>query len=148
MTLRVLGKAAVFAVLVFMLGGCYKATFTRDVPAEGPRQSTWTHFGLFGLVGTAEIDVREFCADGDVRMIRTGGNVGTDLVGFLTAGLYTPRKVWVQCGATDRVAEPAPINEGAGEGGASEMRVMQGPEAGTWVAYWAEGDGANEEAER
>ena len=51
------------------------------------------------MVGTEEIDVKEFCANGDAAVIRTGANVGTGVISVLTIGIYTPRKVYVTCAA-------------------------------------------------
>ena len=89
---------------VLLLGvlsaGCYKATFVRNVPPAGEMQDEWINFWVFGLVGTQQIDVHHFCPDGNVRIVRTGRNVGTALVSLVTIGIYTPSKVYVQCGAS------------------------------------------------
>lgn len=55
---------------------------------------------MFGIVGTERVDVKKFCPTGDVALVRTGGNVGTGVVGALTIGIYTPRKVYVTCAAS------------------------------------------------
>ncbi len=98
-------KAAAIAVIA-MLAACHKATFVRDVPPAGPVHSEWHRFHLFGLVGIAEVDVRDTCPDGDVRIVRTGGNLGTALVTAVTLGIYSPRVVWIQCGDTPAQAPP------------------------------------------
>lgn len=86
--------------LLLATSGCYKATFYKNPTAvKGEEHEEWTDFFVFGMVGSEQIDVKKFCANGDAAMIRTGGNVGTGLVGALTIGIYTPRKVYVTCTA-------------------------------------------------
>jgi hypothetical protein len=100
------GCALVLAALGSAAAGCYKATFIRDPQAiRGIEQDRWNNFFIFGLVGEHDFHVREFCPDGRVAQIQTGGNFGTGLVSLLTIGIYTPRKVWVIC-AADRGAAP------------------------------------------
>jgi hypothetical protein len=136
---RLAFRGAAVVALLLLLGGCYKATFVRDVPAAGPTQSTWTNFFVFGIAGTAEIDIREFCPSGDVRLVRTGSNFGTGLVTVLTIGLYAPRKVWVQCAATGH-AEVATVINGASlddfDGESIAVQLRAGDKPGHWVATW------------
>jgi hypothetical protein len=95
---------------VLMAQGCYKATFI-DSPqaALGQHHDKWTHFFVFGLVNTAEINVVEFCPNAQAAKIRTNGNFWTGLVSGLTIGIYTPRKVNIWCedmpAGEDRQAE-------------------------------------------
>lgn len=91
-------RAATAALVCLGLSGCYKATFIRDAAAvRGEEHDQWSTFFLFGLIGTEEVDVKEFCPDGDAAVVRTGGNFGTGFVGAITLGIYTPRKVYVTC---------------------------------------------------
>jgi hypothetical protein len=100
MTARRLGLALVTGALLLGTSGCYKATFYKDASAvKGEEHEEWTDFFVFGMVGSEQIDVKKFCSNGDAAVIRTGGNVGTGLVGALTIGIYTPRKVYVTCAA-------------------------------------------------
>lgn len=100
MTARRYGIALVTGALLLATSGCYKATFYKDASAvKGEEHEEWTDFFVFGMVGSEQIDVKKFCANGDAAVIRTGGNVGTGLVGALTIGIYTPRKVYVTCAA-------------------------------------------------
>ena len=78
--------------------GCYKATFVRPVPASGKVHTEWLDFFFWGLANTEHIDVRSICANGSVRRIRVSASFGTLLVTLLTAGLYSPRHLQVQCG--------------------------------------------------
>jgi hypothetical protein len=100
MTARRFGIALVTGALLLATSGCYKATFYKNATAvKGEEHEEWTDFFVFGMVGSEQIDVKRFCSDGDVAVIRTGANVGTGLVGALTIGIYTPRKVYVTCAA-------------------------------------------------
>lgn len=83
-----------------LAAGCYKATFIRDPQAErGAQHDKWTSFFIFGLVGEQNLDVHEFCSNGRVAELQTGGNFATGLVSLLTLGIYAPRKVYVTCAA-------------------------------------------------
>jgi Bor protein len=100
-----LGTVALLAVL---LGGtgCFKATFIRDPNvAKGIEQDKWVNFWLWGIVNEQEFDVRQFCPDGRVAQVVTGGNFGTGIVGLLTLGIYAPRKVYVTCAAGGRALQ-------------------------------------------
>jgi hypothetical protein len=100
-----LGRAALLAA---MLGaaGCYKATFIRDPGVvKGAEQDRWLDFWLWGLVNEQDIDVKQFCPDGRVAQVVTGGNFGTGIVSLLTLGIYAPRKVYVTCAADGRALQ-------------------------------------------
>ena len=82
------------------MSGCYKATFYKNASVvKGEEHEEWTDFFVFGAVGTEQVDVKKFCGNGEAAVVKTGGNVGTGLVGALTIGIYTPRKVYVTCAA-------------------------------------------------
>lgn len=82
------------------MSGCYKATFYKNASVlKGQEHEEWTDFFVFGAVGSQQIDVKKFCGNGEAAVVKTGGNVGTSLVGVLTIGIYTPRKVYVTCAA-------------------------------------------------
>ena len=87
-----------------LLAGCYKVELVRNVQPAGQVQDKWMVFFFWGLAGEKTIDVRDWCADGNVRMVRTGANVGTGLVTCVTLGIVAPRKVYVQCGASAGMA--------------------------------------------
>jgi hypothetical protein len=100
MTARRFGIALVTGALLLATSGCYKATFYKNASVvKGDEHEEWTDFFVFGTVGSEEIDVKKFCSNGDAAVIRTGGNVGTGVIGILTIGIYTPRKVYVTCAA-------------------------------------------------
>lgn len=91
--------------MCLLLAGCYKATFHRDASVmRSETHEEWTTFWVFGLVGHEQFEVKHFCPSGEATEIRTGGNVGTVLVGALTLGIYTPRKVYVSCAGNDETS--------------------------------------------
>ena len=63
-----------------------------------------------GRVNEQDIDVKQFCPDGRVAQVVTGGNFGSGIVTFLTLGIYAPRKVYVTC-ATDGRALQLELDE-------------------------------------
>jgi Bor protein len=121
---------AVWAACALALGGCYKATFIRDPQAiKGVEQDRWVSFWLWGLVNEETFDVHEFCPDGRVAQVQTGGNFGTGIVSALTLGIYAPRKVWVTCAA-----------DGAGTRPAARLELIADPEGRLVAAVKREGD--------
>jgi hypothetical protein len=102
--MKQLGRAALLAML--LAAGCYKATFIRDPSAvKGVERDQWLDFFVFGIVGEQNVEVRQFCPDGKVAQVQTGGNFGTGIVSVLTLGIYAPRKVWVTCAANGRAMQ-------------------------------------------
>jgi len=93
-------KLTSLALALTLLGtsACYRATFYRDPSVtRAAEHEQWTDFFIFGLVGSEDFDVHQFCPSGDVAVVQTGGNFGTGIVSVLTIGIYTPRKVYVTC---------------------------------------------------
>jgi hypothetical protein len=108
MNARRFSIAVTAGALLLSSSGCYKATFYKNASVvKGEEHEEWTDFFVFGVVGTEQIDVAKFCRTGDAAVVRTGGNVGTGLVGALTLGIYTPRKVYVTCAAQGTDTRPA-----------------------------------------
>jgi hypothetical protein len=100
-----LGRMALLAAL---LGGagCYKATFIRDASAvKAEEHDKWLDYWLWGLVNEQDIDVKQFCPDGRVAQVVTGGNFGSGIVTALTLGIYAPRKVYVTCASGGRALQ-------------------------------------------
>jgi hypothetical protein len=100
-------RAGLSLLVALALGatGCWKATFIRDPEAiKGTEHDQWVSFFVFGLVGEKTFDVKQFCPDGRIAVVRTGGNFGTGLVSALTIGIYTPRKVYVTCAGESRAS--------------------------------------------
>ena len=100
------------------MSGCYKATFYKNASVvKGEEHEEWTDFFVFGTVGTEHVDVKKFCGNGEAAVVKTGGNVGTGLIGALTIGIYTPRKVYVTCAANGPVQSARRLELELGEQG-------------------------------
>lgn len=109
--MKSLARNALFACLMMSMSGCYQATFYRDPSViKGEEHDEWSDFYVFGLVGTENFDVHQFCPNGEVAVAKTGGNLGTGLVSVVTIGIYTPRKVYVTCAAP--TSEPLASRDG------------------------------------
>ena len=88
-------------LLLFGLAGCYRASFYTDPKlVRGLEHDQWTDFFIFGLVGSEDIDVRQFCEGKPIAEVKTGGNFATAFVSAITIGIYSPRKIYVTCGAS------------------------------------------------
>jgi Bor protein len=94
---------AALGIALALAGGCFKATFDDRVVTPGPEHEQWRHRFVGGLIGDGEVDVREFCPDGAVARVATGGSLATSLTTIFTLFIYSPRKVYVTC-AGSRVA--------------------------------------------
>jgi len=106
------GRAALLAVLLCG-AGCYKATFIRDPNAvKGIEYDRWLNYWFWGLMNEQNINVREFCSDGRVAQVVTGGNFGTGVAHLLTLGIYSPRKVYVTCATNGRALQLELDSEG------------------------------------
>ena len=117
-TARSTSRLLASLVVLTCLTSCYRATFHRDpTVTKGETHEEWTDFFLFGLVGTEEFSVQEFCPDANVAEVKTGGNFATGIVGAITIGIYTPRKVYVSCAEdAERSARHLELNlDGSGE---------------------------------
>lgn len=100
-SMRTIRSAVAATLLTLLLTSCYKATFISNPNVvRGADHDQWNSFFLWGLVGEETLDVRQFCSGGQVAQVRTGGNVLTGLVGFITLGIYAPRMAYVWCAAT------------------------------------------------
>lgn len=84
-------------VLSFLSGCGFTYHFKNGSTLPGEHHDEWASYFFFGIVGDHEIDVREFCGANDIHEIATGNNFLTWFVGFLTIGIYTPRKVNITC---------------------------------------------------
>lgn len=118
MTARRFGIALIAGALLLSVSGCYKATFYKNASVvKGEEHEEWTDFFVFGTVGTEQVDVKKFCGNGEAAVVKTGGNVGTGLIGALTIGIYTPRKVYVTCAANGPVQSARRLELELGEQG-------------------------------
>jgi hypothetical protein len=126
--------AAIAAVTALGSVGCYKATFISSPNAvRGEEHSTWNSFFLWGLVGSDEVDVKEFCPNGRVASIQTGQNVANWFLAGITFGIYSPRRTLIHCDASGGAA-PAAASAG-------RKVALLGDENGNPVAVAVEVDG-------
>lgn len=91
----ILKKAAISALAVMMLAGCYKVTYVSDKPM-GETQTGSQSFFIFGLAGQANINVPQMCPNGAARLIVQQTFVD-GLLGAITFGIYTPRSYELTC---------------------------------------------------
>jgi hypothetical protein len=92
---RTVQTAAVLAFASSSATGCFKATLS-DARFARERHEVWVDQYVFGLVGSPELDVREFCGDGAARVgfFENAWAVSSTL---LSLGLYTPRVATIAC---------------------------------------------------
>lgn len=95
------GRTWIVALAALTLGGC-AATFTDPRVPAGEEHQLWTSFFVGGLVGHAEVDVRDVCPDGRAHEVETGEDALTLGATILTLGVYAPRRVYVTCAAEPR----------------------------------------------
>lgn len=135
------GLSLLLSVLALNATGCYRATFIRDPSAtRGVEKDKWADFFVFGLVGEETFNVRDFCPEGRVAEVRTGGNFATGLVSFITLGIYAPRKVYVTCDGgsaasleIDADAQGRPVAAVRSANGIQvAAKVTQANEPGAW----------------
>ncbi|MEZ4228036.1 MAG: hypothetical protein R3B89_02655 [Polyangiaceae bacterium] len=86
------------------LSGCFRVTFVDPAAKRQLKPGTaveehgyWQHKFAYGLINMGEaIDVRDVCGAPPLR-IQTAGDVLTTGATLLTLGIYSPRKVYVEC---------------------------------------------------
>lgn len=94
---RILRTAISIGLLAAALPGCFTYIFQDKRYKAGEVQDQWRSFFLFGLIGEAEVNVEDFCPDGEAAEVAVGSNGATWLVSWLTMGIYTPNKIYVRC---------------------------------------------------
>jgi hypothetical protein len=91
-----------FATLWLMLlttSGCYRQTFVNyAVNPTGEEDSTHRVFGLWGLIGDADVDVSTMCKQEAHKITWSAGPLDV-LVSIVTLGLVGMRSISVECGA-------------------------------------------------
>jgi len=81
--------------LALLSSGCFTTPLQDPRYLPGEEHDEWRSFFLWGLVGEAEVNVREFCPNGEVYEVAMGTNGGTWLVSSVTVGIYSPQKIYV-----------------------------------------------------
>jgi len=90
-----------------VLCGCAESAIREPRAPAGPAERAWAHTFLWGLVGSSEVDVRNYCAAPAAR-VKAGGDVLSTVLGIVSLGLYLPRVVVVECSRTGASASGAP----------------------------------------
>ena len=89
-------------VLALVLAsGCYHANYKTGLPASGVVQETKVHHFVFGLAGGGDIAVASLCPTGVASVDTEKSFVDIVLTG-LTAALYSPTSVTVECAGAAR----------------------------------------------
>ena len=87
--------------------GCVKATFSNAEVAPWDRHDVWLDRYLYGLIGSRDLDVRNYCGHGAavVRVFQNGWSFSATI---LSLGIYSPAVASITCGA-----EPARLQSKA-----------------------------------
>lgn len=90
--------SSVFLGCGLFLVGCYKVQVAAAPGASGgePKSATQNFF-IGGLVGTANVDIRDFCGGSEAASVETSATFVNGLLSTLTFGIYSPRTVTVTC---------------------------------------------------
>ena len=85
---------------------CFKHSYTvgagGDLNAD-PKYDSWESHWFFGIIGEAEIDVKEVCPSGNAT-VKDKVSFLNGLVGVLIGIVWYPTTVEVYCGAGERAA--------------------------------------------
>jgi hypothetical protein len=90
-------KAGTLAVVAVLASTACHASFRDARYPAGEEKTKWAHFYVFGVVGHAEIDVRDHCPSGYAREVYLSSDILTVGATILTLGIYVPRKVTITC---------------------------------------------------
>lgn len=82
--------------LVLSLTACHASFRDARYPAA-EEKTEWANFYLYGIVGHAEVDVRDLCKSGYAREVYLSSDILTIGVTVVTLGIYVPRKVTITC---------------------------------------------------
>lgn len=90
---------ALACALVASTAGCYHATVdTGRAPSGQTVEKQWAHGFVYGLVPPSTVETAAKCPNG-VAKVETQLSFLNQLASFLTAGIYTPMQISVQCAA-------------------------------------------------
>ncbi len=102
------------AALLVGMTGCYHTTFHTGTTPQGPSpiyDETWHHSVVRGLAEiSVPVDLEAACPQGGVAEIVEEETFVNGFVSGALYGLYTPRTIWIRCGAGGVVPAAAPTN--------------------------------------
>jgi hypothetical protein len=115
---------------VALLGaGCYHATVdTGRTPSGQTIEKPWAHGFLYGLVPPSTVETAQKCPNG-VAKVETQLSFLHQVANLLTAGIYTPMSITVQCAAAG-TALAAPVAEPAEAGKALDWAARESVRTG------------------
>ncbi len=95
---------ATLIVACTFLASCATQTFDvnpnikREVPANNPHFSQWSHFFVGGIGQTDFKNSAEMCKDnGGIAFVETKQSFGQVLASIFTYGIYSPRTMNIYC---------------------------------------------------
>ncbi len=91
--------------------GCQHLTYSSGLGHSRSSKSGTNQFFLFGLVNTAEVDLRDTCPTGVGRLVVHQSFVD-GLLAAITLGIYTPRSWEVWCAGQTQPHGSAAVSKG------------------------------------
>jgi hypothetical protein len=86
--------------LALLLSGCQRVSYQTRLKPSGLRYEKLLPYFAIGLIGEHEVDLDAVCPGG-VHAWRTEAPLA-GLLDFVTLGVYTPRRLVVECGEEPR----------------------------------------------
>lgn len=97
--------AVVVAITTLATTGCFKATFSDARFQPAAERDVWVDEYVYGLVGSPELDVRDYCGAQPAR-VGLFENGWSFTLTLLSLGLYTPRVATIACAAPASSVRP------------------------------------------
>ncbi len=88
---------ALAAGLALALAGCHAVHYDAGRQPSQRRYETTVHFYLWGLAGKPKIDLDQACPEGAARFRNEAGALHW-IAQVATLGIWSPRRVVVECG--------------------------------------------------
>ena len=90
-------KTALAALAALALAGCHAARYDAGRPSSNRRWEKTVHFWLWGFQGDGRIDLDAACPEGVARFRNEAGALHW-IAEVATLGIWSPRRVVVECG--------------------------------------------------
>ncbi len=102
-----ISRSAALLGAVVALSGCYHATIETGLPPGNQTlEKPWASGWVFGLVPPSTVETASRCPNGVAR-VETKLSFLNQLVGLITAGIYTPMAIRVTCAGPGTPMEEA-----------------------------------------
>jgi Bor protein len=90
-------RAALCAIAIVSVGGCYHITVVTGAPASAQTiDKQWQNSFVYGLVPPSELNSKDTCTQG-VAKVETERSFLNSLVGAITYSIYTPLHATITC---------------------------------------------------